>query len=60
MGGDTLDAMSAGLADITDIVPSGDDADQAQEASVIRLVNDVLTEAISSGATDVHIEPYEH
>lgn len=30
------------------------------EASIIRFVNQVLTEAIESRATDVHIEPFEH
>jgi general secretion pathway protein E/type IV pilus assembly protein PilB len=32
-------------------------ADQAQEASVIKLVNEILKEAIESRASDVHIEP---
>jgi type II secretory ATPase GspE/PulE/Tfp pilus assembly ATPase PilB-like protein len=61
VGGDTLDAMSAGLSsDAT--LPAGADADveQAHEASVIKLVNDLLSEAISERATDIHIEPYEH
>jgi general secretion pathway protein E/type IV pilus assembly protein PilB len=31
-------------------------ADQAQEASVVRLVNEILMEAIDSRASDVHIE----
>jgi len=61
VGGDTLDAMSAGLAD----VKAGrggetDEAEAAQEASVVKLVNDILTEAVGERATDVHIEPYEH
>ncbi len=30
------------------------------EASMIRFVNQILTEAIESRATDVHIEPFEH
>ncbi|MCC6425768.1 MAG: type II/IV secretion system protein [Phycisphaerales bacterium] len=61
VGGDTLDAMSAGLdAGTAEIKPSDDESEQAQEASVIKLVNDLLTEAISERATDVHIEPYEH
>ncbi len=30
----------------------------AEDASVIRLVNQILTEAIQSRATDIHIEPY--
>lgn len=61
VGGDTLDAMSAGMEDpAIEAAAHVDEADQAQEASVIKLVNDVLTEAISERATDVHIEPYEH
>jgi len=62
VGGDTLDAMSAGLdkaASIVEPKPT-DEVEQAQEASVIKLVNDLLAEAIAERATDVHIEPYEH
>ncbi|GMV27388.1 MAG: general secretion pathway protein GspE [Phycisphaerae bacterium] len=61
VGGDTLDAMTAGMDEAAlDLAPAADEAEQAQEASVIKLVNDLLTEAISERATDVHIEPYEH
>ncbi|MCX5691837.1 MAG: ATPase, T2SS/T4P/T4SS family [Planctomycetota bacterium] len=60
VGGDTLDAMSAGKPGAVVEAKPQDDSDQAQEASVIRLVNDLLAEAISERATDVHIEPYEH
>ena len=59
VGGDTLDAMSAGLADVGIADQPSDELEQAQEASVIKLVNDLLAEAISQRATDVHIEPYE-
>ncbi|CAG0950746.1 Type II secretion system protein E [Phycisphaerales bacterium] len=61
VGGDTLDAMAAGLdkAGHVELKPH-DEAEQAQEASVIKLVNDLLAEAISERATDVHVEPYEH
>lgn len=59
VGGDTLDAMAAGLPGQVEVKP-GDEAEQAQEASVIKLVNDLLVEAIAERATDVHIEPYEH
>jgi len=57
VGGDTLDEMSAGLA--PQLAESGKDEEQAQEASVIKLVNDILIEAVTERATDVHIEPYE-
>jgi general secretion pathway protein E/type IV pilus assembly protein PilB len=62
VGGDTLDALSEGSPVAIEAKPGGHDSDveQAQEASVIKLVNDLLTEAISERATDVHVEPYEH
>jgi len=61
VGGDTLDAMDRAAGTI-EAKPEGEAAEleQAQEASVIRLVNDLLTEAIGERATDIHVEPYEH
>ncbi len=35
------------------------DAALAQEASVVRLVNDILTEAVEAGTSDIHIEAQE-
>ena len=35
-------------------------SEMAQEASVVRLVNEILLEAIESRASDVHIEPQAH
>jgi len=63
VGSDTLDAMSADLGmDVTatEDADTVDDVEQAQQASVIKLVNDLLIEAVNERATDVHIEPYEH
>lgn len=62
VGGDTLDAMNAekGAGEIEGAGDAADEIEQAQEASVIKLVNDLLIEAIRERATDVHIEPYEH
>src|SRR5204863_6969172 len=63
--GDTLGEMtSPGAAgfqsgDAAVAGASPDEVEQAQEASVIKLVNDILIEAIKERATDVHIEPYE-
>ena len=37
----------------------GDDENAARDASVIRLLNQILTDAIEQRATDVHFEPYE-
>jgi general secretion pathway protein E len=36
------------------------DQGKAKDASVIKLVNQLLADAISAGATDIHIEPYEN
>ena len=36
------------------------DQNKARDASVIKLVNQLLADAISAGATDIHIEPYEN
>lgn len=58
VAGDTLDAMSGGLEDLVSETES-DELEQAQEASVIRLVNDIVGEALAVRATDIHIEPYE-
>ena len=61
VAGDTLDEL-AGDEQIIDVEEAGatdDEIEQAQEASVIRLVNDLLIEAVRERATDVHIEPYE-
>ncbi|HZW11355.1 MAG TPA: GspE/PulE family protein [Phycisphaerales bacterium] len=63
VGTDTLDQMSADAragAEIAGGDPSvAGEVEEAQEASVIKLVNDLLSEAVSERATDVHIEPYE-
>jgi general secretion pathway protein E len=62
VGSDTLDQMSAdadaATGGVTDAGAAGE-IEQAEEASVIKLVNDLLIEAINERATDVHIEPYE-
>ena len=61
VAGDVLEALGAGDAPTDARAESGDaaDGDDASEASVIRLVNDLLFEAIQERATDIHIEPYE-
>ena len=61
VAGDTLDELAGGSdAPETGVAAAqADELEQAQEASVIKLVNDLIAEAISERATDVHIEPYE-
>jgi general secretion pathway protein E/type IV pilus assembly protein PilB len=46
---------------VSDIDETDADAiEAAQEATVVKLVNEILVEAIRDRASDVHIEPYEH
>jgi general secretion pathway protein E len=47
-----LDALSDSAT--ADLLDSQDDA------PVIRLINGLISEAIAQGASDIHIEPYEH
>lgn len=63
IGGDTVRELidEDGLEVVSDVGESaGDLAEMAQDASVIKLVNEILLEAINERASDVHIEPYEH
>ena len=63
VGGSTIEEMVAdedGVEVISDSIDeSGDIIEMAQEATVVKLVNEILIEAIRDRATDVHIEPYE-
>ncbi len=60
VAGDVLEALGAGSAASTDTRVETAESEDASEASVVRLVNDLLIEAIRERATDIHIEPYEH
>lgn len=65
VGGDTVGALIAQqqeegvelLEDLPDDL--GELAQEAQTASVIRLVNELLVEALAQEASDIHIEPQE-
>ena len=62
VGGDTLDEMMStdDLEVVEDKSAETEDlVEMAQEASVIKLVNEFFLEAISERASDIHIEPYE-
>jgi type II secretion system protein E len=63
LGGDTLDELVGDDEGGLEIVAgeAGDDLlEMAQEASVIKLVNEIILEAVNERASDIHIEPYEH
>ncbi len=65
VGADTLQSMGveedeSGIA----VIEEGSDdnldlTEAAQDASIIKFVNQVLQEALESRATDVHVEPFE-
>ncbi|WP_339731149.1 GspE/PulE family protein [uncultured Gimesia sp.] len=66
VGGDTINELVAQKAEEDGVElleelseEHGELADMAQAASVIRLVNEVLIEALQQQASDVHIEPHE-
>jgi general secretion pathway protein E/type IV pilus assembly protein PilB len=63
VGSETIEGLLANKSDDDDIellekieADGSELSEQAQEASVVRLVNEVLVEAIDSRASDVHIE----
>jgi general secretion pathway protein E/type IV pilus assembly protein PilB len=65
VGADTLQSLvsEAEEDDVQVVDGEGDDEvdleDAAQDASIIKFVNQVLAEAIERRATDVHFEPFE-
>jgi general secretion pathway protein E/type IV pilus assembly protein PilB len=63
VGGDTVEEMVGG-DDLQIVGGSGESTEDllemAQEASVIKLVNEIILEAINERASDIHVEPYEH
>ncbi len=66
VGAETVDGLLAQADDEDDVqvledmdVDQSPEATMAQEATVVRLVNDILTEAVESGTSDIHIEAQE-
>jgi len=64
VGGETVTALVAerGEVELLEEVEADDSeaAKMAQEASVVKLVNEILLEAINERASDIHIEPEEN
>ena len=62
VGGETVERM-IGDSDVEVVAEAsaenGDLIEQAQEATVVKLVNEIILEAIRDRASDIHIEPYE-
>ena len=65
VAGDTVTQLAAERSDELELLeePETDDSEtakMAQEASVVKLVNEILIEAVNERASDVHIEPQEN
>jgi general secretion pathway protein E len=64
VGGETVTAMVEERGDVELLEETEADdselAKMAQEASVVKLVNEILTEAVNERASDIHIEPEEN
>jgi general secretion pathway protein E/type IV pilus assembly protein PilB len=63
VGGNTIDEMMSTdeLEVVSETSPENEDLlEMAQEASVIKLVNEIFLEALNERASDIHIEPYEN
>lgn len=63
--GDALGGLDEDALDDLDIEAVNDDAannedtSEADEAPIVRFVNKILLDAIKTGASDIHFEPYE-
>src|SRR5438270_617158 len=65
VGGETVTAMVEERKEDVELLEEieADDSEvakMAQEASVVKLVNEILVEAANERASDIHIEPEEH
>ena len=62
VGGDTIGEMiGEDLKVVGELGEESEDLlEMAQEASVIKLVNEIFLEALNERASDIHFEPYEH
>jgi len=62
IGADTLQSMAGEESGVKVLEEENDDMDlsmAAEDASIIRFVNQILAEALELRATDVHVEPFE-
>lgn len=63
VGADTLNLLEQeeGFLVVNDDAGNGEDLEKAAEdASIIRFVNQILSDAVSMRTSDIHVEPFEH
>jgi general secretion pathway protein E len=55
------DAESAGrVVDLESAAAGADLGDESIDASIVKFVNELISEAIANSATDIHVEPFEN
>jgi type II secretion system protein E len=64
IGAETVEAMLADKDGKVEVLTSVDDADEniedmAEDASIIKFVNQIMFQAVQDRATDIHLEPFE-
>ena len=65
VGAETIDGLMAQRDDAVEILEdvewdSSEASEMAQQPSVVRLVNEILTEAVETRASDIHLEAQAH
>lgn len=60
LGSESVERLSTEAVPLAVETRRRDDLDAAADASVIKIVNQLLLEAHDSRATDIHLEPYEN
>jgi general secretion pathway protein E len=59
-GADDDLSLSGGLDHLADEIPAAADLlDTQDDAPIIKLINGLIAEAVRTGASDIHLEPYE-
>jgi len=53
------DMEDTGTISIDEIEAAADLTDDVEDAPIIKLANNILTQSIKAGASDIHIEPYD-
>ena len=54
------DMEENGLDILSEIEETADLLDDTSDAPIIKLVNHIISQSVKSGASDIHLEPYQH
>jgi len=59
IGADTVDSLLAGETGEEEEETDEGNIEEVEDASIIRFVNQIMSEAVTDRATDIHFEPFE-